>query len=54
MIQRFEVTTTGMSICGTWDTVREHYFPIAWLFLAYKVVYMIVVGSCGGVYFLVP
>ena len=38
MIQRFEVTATGMNPCGTQDTDREHCPPIAWLFLAYKAV----------------
>ena len=23
MIQRFEVTATGMNVCGTWDIDRE-------------------------------
>ena len=38
MIQRFEVTATGMNVCGTWDIDREHCSPIAWPFLAYKAV----------------
>ena len=28
MIQRFEVTATGMNVCGAWDIEREHYSPI--------------------------
>ena len=38
MIQRFEVTATGMNVCGTWDTDRENCSPVAWLFLAYRTV----------------
>ena len=38
MIQRFEVTATGMNVGGTHDIYREYCFPIAWSFLAYKAV----------------
>ena len=38
MIQRFEVTATGMNVCGTWDIDKEHCSPIAWSFLAHRAV----------------
>ena len=38
MIQQFEVTATGVNVCGTGDTDREHCSPIAWLFLEYRAV----------------
>ena len=34
MIQRFEVTATGMNVHGTWDIDREHCSFSAWPFLA--------------------
>ena len=38
MIQRFEVTATGMNVCGTWDIDREPCSFIAWSFLAYRAI----------------
>ena len=38
MSQWFEVTATGMNVCGVWDIDREHCSPIAWSFLAYRAV----------------
>ena len=37
IIQRFEATVTGMNVCGTQDTDKEHCF-IAWSFLEYRAV----------------
>ena len=38
MIQRFEVTATGMNVCGTWDMGKEHSSLITWSILTYKAV----------------
>ena len=38
MIQRFEVTATGMNVCGTWDINKEHCSFTAWSLLAYRAV----------------
>ena len=32
MIQRFEVTATGMNVCGTWHIDKECCSFIAWSF----------------------
>ena len=34
MILRFEITATGINVCGTWDIDKEHCSPIACSFLA--------------------
>ena len=38
MVQRFEVTATGMNVYGAWDIDRESHSSIAWSFLAYRAV----------------
>ena len=52
MIQRLEVTATGMNVCGTWDIDREH-CSIVWTFLAYRTVIHdggFMRGWNGGIY----
>ena len=35
MIQKFEVTATGLNVCGAWNIDKEHCSPIALSFLAH-------------------
>ena len=39
MIQRFELTAVGMNVSGTYNTDREHFFPIASLLANRALIY---------------
>ena len=38
IIQRFEITTMGMYVCGIRDITKEHCSYTAWSFFAYRAV----------------
>ena len=37
MIHRFDMITMGGNACGVWNIDGEHYVPISWSFLVYRV-----------------
>ena len=37
IIQRFELTATGMNVCGAWNIIKEHCSFIVWSVLAFRV-----------------